>query len=43
MGYNPINQFDISPINHSDIGLINQLNANQLGHHPVGMIPSGYD
>ena len=24
------------PINHSEIGLINQLNANELGHHLVG-------
>ena len=26
---------DISPINHIVIGLINQLNANDLGHHLV--------
>ena len=33
--YNPTNQFDISTINHSEMGLINQLNANKLGHHLV--------
>ena len=34
--YNAINYFDISPRNHSDIGLINLLSDSELGHQPVG-------
>ena len=39
MGYNPMNTTDISPINHSEMGLMFTNLANELGHHPVWEFP----
>ena len=40
MDYDPINWFDISPINHSEMGLIctHQLGVHELGHHPLVLV-----
>ena len=37
MGYNPMNTTDISPINHSEMGLMFTNLANELGHHSVAI------